>query len=327
MKSRYSKKNKRQMRRRKFVTRRRMRGGDGNGDGLIHNVEELKKLEKTLKHAIEIEEQKQPSSLMTVINSAVEKTGDFVEPYVEQAKEAAKPYIDEAIVDTSEALGDLVDVDPENKQEVKEKLDDIVEVVNSPEVKEKIEDIVEGVSENAAVVIKASEPAVKQLTKTTMAAFGESGSEIGKAAVKIGLNMAEEIPVLGAGIALLRSADAAAKAGLSVVDSGSEIVEATSDAVKETIDNLDGVKDENLGANQDIEAQIGGSYKRKQNMLRMNINDRNKMLAKVGGSIKEFHDSTMNPYKIINKVITTGGKTKKMRKHNLRGRTRHRGLN
>jgi succinate dehydrogenase/fumarate reductase flavoprotein subunit len=110
--------------------------------------------------------------------------------------------------------------------------------------------------------------------------------------------MIEEIPGFGALVALARSADTAVKAGLKVADATSEVVEASSDAVKDTIDKLEEIKEEKLQEpqQQPIQQQFGGQKEyNKKNAIKQSI------MKHVGGAIKEFRDSTMNPYKIINR--------------------------
>lgn len=302
---------------------RRMRGGNDDGE---YTVRDLKKMEEYLKKTIEEKEKKESEESRTKILDGIKNLAapvvDATKEVVDDATELVTPYVNEAIVDTTEATGDLIGMDPENKAEVAEKLDDIKEVLNDPVIKEKATEIVSEIAENTADIVKAAEPATEEVTKVAVKNFETAGKEIGSASVKIGLNMIEEIPGFGALVALARSADTAVKAGLKVADATSEVVEASSDAVKDTIDKLEEIKEEKLEEpqtqtqTQPIQQQFGGQKEyNKKNALKQSI------MKHVGGAIKEFRDSTMNPYKIINRPSIY---TKKRKNKNKLRRTKKR---
>jgi len=315
-----------------------------------YTIRDLKKMEDYLKNTIkekeETESKENQKKLLESVESAAAPIVDTTKELVNEATEAVTPYLNSAIVGTTEVVGELIDINPEDKEEVAKKLDDIKEVINDPELREKATEVIDDVAKNAALVIKAAEPATEELTKVATKNFEIAGKEIGKASINIGMNMFEEIPGIGAILALTRSLDTAAKAGLKVADATSEVIEVGSEAVKETINNLEEIKEksknemknvsqnmnENIKLNhlekqqpqtqsQPQQPQEGGKiYKKKQNDYKEIQSLKTKLISKIGGSIKEFKETTMNPYKIINKKYTkknkynTKRKTKKMNK-------------
>ena len=315
-----------------------------------YTMKDLKKMEDYLKNTIkekeDIESKETEKKILENVESVAAPLVDTTKELVNDVTETVTPYINSAIVGTTEVVGELIDMNPEDKEEVARKLDDIKEVINDPVLKEKATELIEDVAENAALVIKAAEPATEELTKVATKNFEIAGKEIGKASINIGMNMFEEIPGIGAILALTRSLDTAAKAGLKVADATSEVVEVGSEAVKETINNLEELKEkskkemENMNQNmsQNISDNIklnypekqsqpqtqtqqgGRTFKKKQNDYKEIQALKTKLISKIGGSIREFKETTMNPYKIINKKYTkkykhnTKRKTKKMNK-------------
>ena len=67
-----------------------------------------------------------------------------------------------------------------------------------------------------------------------------------------------------------------------------------------------------VGANQPV--KVGGKRRHTRKELKNHVNQKNKIHYQIGGSIKDFKDSTLNPYKIINNIYTHTRKMSKVSK-------------
>ena len=153
-----------------------------------------------------------------------------------------------------------------------------------------------------ALGLDSSRPAINKFVETTTNAFEKSATKMGSAAVNIGLNTLEEIPGVGVVIGTIRSLDKAVKAAQSVVNAGNEVVAASGDAVNQVTQNIENAKSKmNV---MDLQKQ-----------LQDKIRDKTEILKKVGGSIAEFRDTTLNPEKFItNPSISLKNKNTILRK-------------
>jgi hypothetical protein len=110
----------------------------------------------------------------------------------------------------------------------------------------------------------------------------------------VGLNTLGGIPVVGAAIGAVRSLDKAVKAAQSVLNAGNEVVAASGDAVNQITQNIEHAKSKVNSMNFDVQKQ-----------LQDKIRAKTAILQKVGGSIAEFHDTTLNPEKFIPQTNTS----------------------
>ena len=211
----------------------------------------------------------------------------------------------------------LLNIDLANKEDINDALEKQVKILSDPKTRENIGEVIGEGAEVLAESLKASQPAINQLFKTTTEAVEKSGTKIGKAAVNIIANTLEEIPMVGILVGTIRSVDKAIEAAQSIVNAGSEIVVASGDAVNQVTQNITEVT-KNLNKKVPI-LEIPTSINDVQNKLKVQdaikdakgkMKEKMDLLKKVGGSISYFHDSTLNP----GKFIKTAG-TRKIRKH------------
>lgn len=226
---------------------------------------------------------------------------------------------------------DLLGVNLASKDSVNNALEKEIKVLSDPETKEHIQEVIGEGAQVLATGLEAAQPAINQLVETTTEAVEKSAEKIGNAGINIALNTLEEIPMLGVLVGTIRSVDKAIAAGQSVVNAGSEIVTAESDAINQITQNIsdatkkfaptlpdlpnaDDLKDKILSKLPETPKipDVKGNLTKK---MTDKVNEKTKILNKVGGSIAEFYESTLNPNKILSQY---GGKTKRYRKYNFK---------
>jgi hypothetical protein len=178
--------------------------------------------------------------------------------------------IEGATVNTLEGVGELMGVD-------------LTDPNLAEENKEKIQEITKNATEIGTVALEAAAPFTDKLIDESVDAGGHALSKMGEAGVKVLLNTAEEIPLVGIVIGTIRSLDAIGKAVLSSVNAGSEVVESASDTVNASVKNFDRLMEEKENTENRVQA-----------------------------SIDEFTGGSTRKYKSRNKLRN---KTKKNRKH------------
>jgi len=196
----------------------------------------------------------------------------------------------------------LLDVDLASKADVNGALKKELTILSDPQTRENIKKVVSEGAQTFAIGLNAAQPAINQLLKTTTDAIEKTGSKVGKAGVDIAMNTLEEIPGVGVVIGTIRSLDKAAQAAQSVADAGSEIITATGDTFNQVAKNIENagknripnVLDFNKNMNIDLNKNLQDTFKKNTNIQKM-----------VGGSISQFHDSTLNPEKFL---LQTDGK-------------------
>jgi len=209
----------------------------------------------------------------------------------------------------------LLGVDLANKGDVNNALKKEFAILSDPQTRENIKKVVSEGAQNFAIGLKAAQPAVNQLLKTTTDAIEKTGAKVGKAGVTIAMNTLEEIPGVGILIGSVRSLDKAAQAAQSVANAGSEIITASGDAVNQVTKNIENVSknkipnvlDFNKNMNIDFNKNVKDAFNKNEKIQKM-----------IGGSISQFHDSTLNPDKFL---LQTGGKTKNANKNTFKKKT------
>lgn len=289
---------------------KRMHGGSDATDD--YSITDFKKLDNVLQEYIKEKREKVHPGIMPVIGNAVTKVKDFVTPYLVTAADTA-----------IDLVGSKTGVDPTNKVQVSQKLQGVIDTVNDPVVQEKAKEAITAVAKNVAVAIKASEPALNQLSKTTSETITNTASKVGKSGVRVALEILEEIPIAGSTLGFITMIDNITKAGQSLVNANSKIAEASGDAWAEAAENYKANKEKYM---EEVEREnpvqkgmTGGEYILKEKEIGKNVDLSNKILNKVGGSIEEFNNTTMQPYTILNNKSTRNAK--RMHKNS---KTKHR---
>jgi hypothetical protein len=251
----------------------------------------------------------------------------IVGPAVNLVSSTANNVASAAITGASDLLGvNLASTDSVNNALEKE-----IKVLSDPETKEHIQEVIGEGAQVLATGLEAAQPAINQLVETTTEAVEKSAEKIGNAGVNIALNTLEEIPMLGVLVGTIRSVDKAIAAGQSVVNAGSEIITAEGDAINQITQNIsdatkkfaptlpdlpnaDDLKEKILSKLPETPKipDVKGDLTKK---MTDKVNEKTKILNKVGGSIAEFYESTLNPDKLL---LQYGGKTKRHRRYNFK---------
>lgn len=92
-------------------------------------------------------------------------------------------------------------------------------------------------AETGAELLEAADPFIQPLVDKTITEGEKAASKIGEAAVKIGLNTAEEIPGVGVLIGTARSLSNAGEALTAAMDAAAEVTATTADTVNATAQN------------------------------------------------------------------------------------------
>jgi len=196
----------------------------------------------------------------------------------------------------------LLGVNLENKDAVNNSLEKLKKTLSDPETLSNIKQVVGDGAKVFAASIEASKPAISKLVSTTTDAISKSSEKIGNAGVNIVMNTLEEIPGVGIIVGTARSADKAGQAVQSLFNAGSEIVAASGDAVNQIARNMADVK----------------------KSLQKTMEEKTSISKQLGGSIAEFHNSTLNPEKFISKYqYIRKPKTRHIHKYVSRRTRRH----
>ena len=266
---------------------RRLKGGAEINDE--YSIPDLKKLDNVLQEYIKEKREKAHPGIYPVISGAVTKVKDYVTPYLLSAADSA-----------IDLVSSKTGVDPTNKVQVSEKLQGVINTINDPIVQEKAKEAITAAAKNVAVAIKASEPALTQLSKTTADTLTDTASKVGKSGVRVALEILEEIPIAGSALGFVTMIDNITKAGQSLVNANSKIAEASGEAWSEAAENYKENKDKYIKELEEQQKMTGGEYRMKEKEINNNMNLSNTILNKVGGSIEEFNNTTMQPYTILN---------------------------
>jgi hypothetical protein len=253
----------------------------------------------------------------------------LVGPAVNLVSSTANNVASAAITGASNLLGvNLASTDSVNNALEKE-----IKVLSDPETKEHIQEVIGEGAQVLATGLEAAQPAINQLVETTTEAVEKSAEKIGNAGINIALNTLEEIPMLGVLVGTIRSVDKAIAAGQSVVNAGSEIITAEGDAINQITQNIEDAtkkfapKVPELPSTDDLTKSVLSKLPEVPKMpdvkgdltkkMTDKVKEKTQILNKVGGSIAEFHDSTLNPEKFLSQY---GGKSRRYRKHNSKNR-------
>jgi len=220
------------------------------------------------------------------------------------------------------SANNLLGFDITNKNSINDEFKKGANILSDPQMRENIKNVISKGAQTLAIGLEAAQPAINQFVETTTEALEKSGSKIGKAGVNIALNTLEEIPVAGVVVGTVRSLDKAVQAAQAIFNAGSEIITASGDAANQIAKNIENTSNlptlpqipnqiPNISNQfQNITSKIPDIQKQMQNKLREKTN----ILNKVGGSIAEFHDSTLNPDRFL---IQNGGKTRRNNKRKI----------
>lgn len=228
-------------------------------------------------------------------------------------------------VNTLDYIGNSLGVDITNNEDVERKIKGFNEVLSDPDIRKELNKTATAAGEYATIVAKASEPAIKEFAGIFEKSIAKASSEIGEDLANIAMNTLEAIPGPGAFVGLVRDIDKGAQAVESAFAAASDISIAATDAIQKTSKNIENVKNNisnpnlnNSSLNNSVNTSLnntvnnslnkkinnmkgGGSLKKRIINYKRTMKRKNDMMKKIGGSIQEFHNSTLFPNKILRK--------------------------
>jgi hypothetical protein len=139
--------------------------------------------------------------------------------------------IEGLILESTDTLGMLLGVDVSNPQQVNAKLDEIKVIVTDPEIQEKVRIIVSKISILVSIAFEAAEPYIQPLSDKINKIYVKSTSDVGKSTISILKNIAKAIPVYGAIVALIDSANTITVTAANTVTASQHAQSAYDDAI------------------------------------------------------------------------------------------------
>jgi hypothetical protein len=187
-----------------------------------------------------------------------------------------------------EHLGILLGVDLSNTQSINEKLTQIKIALADPKNKEKIKEIVSEAAKVGAVAIEAASPFIKPLVDKTVELSGDALTKMSEAAVKIGLNTAEEIPGVGVVIGTVRSLSNAGEAFAAATNAASEVVTTTSDSINAATKNFERLMKEKMNSVNRINESLNKFQQPFNGQKIMQLPSPQMSMQKITGGVKNF---------------------------------------
>jgi hypothetical protein len=187
-----------------------------------------------------------------------------------------------------EHLGILLGVDLSNSQSINEKLVQIKIALADPKNKEKIKEIVSEAAKVGAVAIEAASPFIKPLVDKTVEISGDALTKMSEAAVKIGLNTAEEIPGVGVVIGTVRSLSNAGEAFAAATNAASEVVTTTSDSINAATKNFERLMKEKMNSVNRINDSLNKFQQPFNGQKFMQLQSPQMQMQKLTGGVKNY---------------------------------------
>jgi len=187
-----------------------------------------------------------------------------------------------------EHLGILLGVDLSNSQSINEKLVQIKIALADPKNKEKIKEIVSEAAKVGAVAIEAASPFIKPLVDKTVEIGGDALTKMSEAAVKIGLNTAEEIPGVGVVIGTVRSLSNAGEAFAAATNAASEVVTTTSDSINAATKNFERLMKEKMNSVNRINDSLNKFQQPFNGQKFMQLQSPQMQMQKLTGGVKNY---------------------------------------
>jgi hypothetical protein len=219
--------NKKKTKRQKFIHKNRLIGGVG-GDSSLYN-----------RGANEIMNQikKEHNINLNLGNLPFFKTTKFV--------------AEGLLLKGIEHIGTIFNINFSDSADVSKKLQQIKIALADPRNKEKIREIFSEAAKVGVIALEAADPFIQPLVNKSIKVGSEALSKIGESAVKIGLNTAEEIPILGVVIGIIRSLSNAGEAFFAVTNAASEMLTISSDSLNGAKQNYERLmKEKTQGLNR-----------------------------------------------------------------------------
>jgi len=134
---------------------------------------------------------------------------------------------------------EYLNIDLNNSEQFKEKLEDLKNVLNNPENKKLIGEVAANLSEVGVVALTAASPFVTKLFEEITEKVKLIGSEFGETGVKVAMNTLGEIPGYGIIVGTVRSASNIGEAILASTNATAEVVTTASDTLNASMQSFD----------------------------------------------------------------------------------------
>jgi hypothetical protein len=218
------------------------------------------------------QEPQEPSLISNLASGVGKKINQVGSVLVDSLNESVE---NSGITETiPEAIGKTVDIAKDVLEKTSEKLED-------PQFQEDLKIAASNIADKASIVLDAADKPLNKLVDKSMEIGEKLGEKMASSAVKIGLDTAGMIPVVGEIVEGARVADDIAKAGFAVADAGAQTIKMSADTVTETL-----------------------------NAIQEKINQAENVLDRTSGSVNDFVD-TDNIVKIPQQGIQKGGNGRK----------------
>jgi hypothetical protein len=142
------------------------------------------------------------------------------------------------ILESIGKLGNVIGIDVSNPNQVNAKLDEIKVIVADPETNEKVRVIVDKISVLLFVALEAAQPYIKPMADKVNDIYIKSTSDIGKSTITILKNIAKAIPVYGAIVALIDTANTITVTAANTVTAKQHAQSAVDEAIREISDEF-----------------------------------------------------------------------------------------
>jgi hypothetical protein len=139
--------------------------------------------------------------------------------------------IEGLILESIDQLGNTLGLDVSNPQQVNAKLDELKIIVSDPETQEKVRIIVGKMGILLSIAFEAVDPYIQPLADKINKIYVQSTSELGKSSITILKNIAKAIPVYGALVALIDSANTITVTAANTVSAKNHMQSAYDDAL------------------------------------------------------------------------------------------------
>lgn len=219
-----------------------------------------------------------------------QKGGDqesAVRDLVKKAAFVGVETIKSAFVTALITIGKINDMDLTDVNKTQKVLDKIVVTLTNPAVMKKAVDAASAYAKIKVAEVNASRPAIKEFANIAGQVIYELVKDLSKHSPEIVGNFLKSVPGVGNVISVMDASTALFTTGVDTATSAKKIAAAASNIGNNTTNTNTNNTNTNTLANQ-----RGGSVNRKT---------KEKILKKIGGSIEEFHNSTLHPKKIFSK--------------------------
>ena len=168
------------------------------------------------------------------IGGADEPNQDFTEKLINRLLLV----IEGLLIKSIDQLGNVIGLDVSDPKQVSAKLEEIEVIISNPEIHEQVVSIVEKINMLLYVALEAAKPRMKPLAEKINNIYVTSTSDLGRSTITILKNIAKAIPVYGAIVALIDTANTITVTAANTVSAKQHAQLAVNDAIREISDEF-----------------------------------------------------------------------------------------